>query len=154
LPWNAQLSLRLIGSRLMENSTSTPTLTGVNYVDRVGDIGQGNPKWRLNMSATYDQGPFGLDLRGRYIGPGLFNSTYKVGDIDDNTIPSNFVFDVGFRYKVASLPGTPEFFFSIANVLDKTPPLVPGTALTSAQTNTGLYDTIGRAFSAGVRARF
>jgi hypothetical protein len=45
-------------------------------------------------------------------------------------------------------------YFNVENVLDKDPPLIPGTALTSFETNSSLYDTIGRFFSAGIRAQF
>ncbi len=152
--WKGQTTFRVIGSRLLERSTRTPTLTGVNVVDRAGDVGAGNPTWRVNVTASYENGPFTMNALVRYVGKGAFNNTFVVGDIADNTVPDNLTFDVAFRYRLQALPGQPEFYFNIDNIFDRDPPLIPGTALTSAQTNASLYDTFGRAFSGGVRLRW
>ena len=151
---DGRMSLRLIGTRLFEQSTSTPTLTGVNYQDRVGDIGLGYPKWRVNAIGTFDFGAVGFDLTGRYVGPGKINTTYTSSDIDNNEVESNFVVDLGARYTLRSIPGEPQLYFIVSNVFDKDPPLVPGTLIFHPQTNPALYDTQGRAYSAGVRMRF
>jgi iron complex outermembrane recepter protein len=152
--WSGSASLRMIGTRLLEQSTTVPTSTGVSYVDRVGDIGQGNPKWRVNAIASLEQGPIGLDITGRFIGSGLYNSTYVVGDISNNHVPSNFTMDVDMRYTLTSLPGNPQLSFNVVNVFNRDPPLVPGTALFSPETNAALYNTIGRFYSAGIKVRF
>lgn len=156
LSWGGAFGVRLIGSKLLERSTSTSTLTGIDYSDRTNDLGQGNPEWRVNVIANYNQGPFGLDVYGRYIGSGLLNSTFREGDMDSRflNVPSNFTLDLGARYRIEAAPGAPEFYFTAANVLDKDPPLIPGSALTSSQTNPALYDTMGRAYSLGVRVSF
>lgn len=156
LSWGGRLGMRLIGSRLLERSTSTSTLTGIDYSDRTNDLGQGNPDWRVNLIANYNQGPFGLDLYGRYISSGLLNSTFVVGDMDSRflNVPSNFTLDLGARYRLEQMAGEPEFYFTAANVFDKDPPLIPGSAIFSPQTNPSLYDTMGRAYSLGVRVNF
>ena len=148
-------SARLIATRLMEQSTTVSTPTGPQYSDRAGDIGAGNPKWRVNAITSYEVGPVGIDVTGRYIGSGVFNATFVPGDIDPRfaNLPSNFTLDFGLRYKLP-FKGEPQLYFNVENVLDKDPPLIPGTALTSFETNSSLYDTLGRFFSAGIRAQF
>jgi len=154
--WNGGASLRLIGTRLLEQSTTEPALTGSDYVDRAGDIGQGNPHWQANAIATVDSGPVGVDLTGRFIGQGVYNSTYGPSTLSpsDNHVPSNFVLGVNIRYAIASLPGNPQAFFHVSNVFNRDPPLVPGTALFSPETNPALYDVIGRMFSLGIKVKF
>jgi len=152
--WNGSSTFRILGTRLLEESTTEPGLTGNIYVDRVGDIGQGNPKWRANAIATVDSGPVGVDLTGLLIGEGLYNSTYGPGDINNNHVPMSFTLNVGIRYTISSLPGNPQAFFHVNNVFNRDPPLVPGTALFSPQTNPALYDVIGRMFSAGIKVQF
>jgi len=139
---------------LIEQSTSTPTLTGINYVNRVGDISQSNPKWRFNVLGTLEAGRFEFDLTGRYIGSGELNTTYVVGDIDNNHVPAVVTVDGSVRYSLRDLPGKPQVFFSVSNIFNKAPPIVPQATFYYAPTNTGLYDTMGRAYSIGIKTRF
>jgi outer membrane receptor protein involved in Fe transport len=152
--WDGFYSLRVVGTRLIEQSTSTPTLTGVNYVDRVGDIGQSNPKWRFNILASFDAGGTGMDLNGRYIGSGVLNSTYVAGDIDNNHVPSVFTVDMAVHTTLQTVSGKPQIFFSISNLFNKAPPIVPLNTFYTSPTNLSLYDTMGRAFAIGVKTRF
>ena len=48
----------------------------------------------------------------------------------------------------------PELYVNVANVVDRDPPLLPSSALVGGQTNVGLYDTIGRYYTAGIRVQF
>jgi outer membrane receptor protein involved in Fe transport len=153
---HGNLGFRIIGTRLFEQSTTVPRPTGAAYSDRAGDISLGYPKWLLNGTITYDQGPIGLDLVARFVSSGLYNTTYVPGDLDSRftTIASNLTFNLGARYRLRSFPGEPELYFNIQNLFDKDPPLVPGNSLIGFQTNSTLYDTMGRYFSGGVRVAF
>ena len=150
------LSFRVIGTRLFEQSTTVPRPTGPAYSDRAGDITLGAPKWLLNGTINYDRGPVGADVVARFVGSGVYNATYVPGDLDSRftSIPSNLTFNVGLRYRLRSLPGQPEAYFNVQNVLDKDPPLVPGNSLIGFQTNSTLYDTMGRYFMGGIRVAF
>ena len=156
LPWGAKLSVRGIGTRLLEQSTTVPTSRGSVYSDRTGDMTLGNPKWLVNLLTNYDQGPFGADIVARYVGPGIFNTTYITGDLDSRYthIPSTITFDLGLHYHMDSVPGGLELYFNVQNVMDRNPPLVPSNALAGFETNAMIYDTMGRFYSGGLRMQF
>ena len=151
------LSTRLIGTRLIEQSTTSITPTGSSVVSQyAGDLAYGSPKWLLNLITSYDHGPIGFDLSGRFVSSGEYNTTYLVGELApaDQNLPSNFTLNGGIHYMWASLPGAPELYFTISNILNKAPPIIPGTGLFGTETNAALYDTMGRYFFGGVRMNF
>ncbi len=154
---NGNASFRLIGTRLLEQSTTTPNLTGFSYSDRTGDMSIGYAKWLVNGTAAYDVGPFGANVVARYISGGKYNSTYVAGDIAPEfaDVASMVTFDFGARYRLESFGGSPELYLNVANVFDKSPPLVPASAsLIGFQTTSTLYDTMGRYYTAGIRLQF
>jgi len=154
--FGANTSFRLIGTRLLEQSTTVPNATGANYNDRVGDITAGYSKWVVGGSANVDLGTAGFNVNARYIGGGKRNTTYRPGDIDPRfaEIGSIVTVDVGARYRLETAGGAPELYVNVANVFDRDPPLLPSSQLVGFQTNSTLYDTIGRYYTAGVRISF
>jgi len=153
---SSKTTFRVVGTRLLEQSTTVPNATGSSYLDRVGDASLGYSKWIVNGSVNVDVAAFGFNANARYIDGGTYNTTYLPGDLDPafTTIKSIFTVDVGARYRLASLPGSPELYFNVANVFDKDPPLIPSSALVGGQTNVSLYDTMGTFYSAGIRLQF
>jgi outer membrane receptor protein involved in Fe transport len=151
-----KLSTRLIGTRLYSQSTTEVIPTGNIVSQYADDLSYGSPTWLLNLITSYDRGPIGFDLSGRFVSSGEFNTTYVVGELApaDQNLPSNFTLNAGIRYTLRSLPGAPELYFTMTNVLNKAPPIIPGTALTGFDTNAELYDTMGRYFFGGVRMEF
>jgi outer membrane receptor protein involved in Fe transport len=151
----ANTSFRIVGTRLLEQSTTVPTLTSFNYSDRAGDIGVGAPKWNASAIVTAGMGALDLNANVRYISGGPRNNTYVPGDIapEFEDVGSVTTVDLGARYQLES-SGSPQLYLNIQNVFDKAPPLIPSSALVGGQTNVGLYDTIGRYFTAGVRLQF
>ncbi len=130
--------------------------TGSILSEYADDLTYGSPKWLLNLIMSYDRGPIGFDVSGRFVSSGEYNTTYVSGELDpaDQNLPSNFTLNTGVRYMLKSLPGAPDLYFTISNVLNKAPPIMPGNALTGFGTNAALYDTMGRYFFGGVRMRF
>jgi outer membrane receptor protein involved in Fe transport len=125
-------------------------------INRAGEVGLSeNPKWKANLTATYDRGPFQLFIKERYIGPGKYDVTFVEGvDINDNTIPSVWYTDVSVKYRFAALNGG-EIYATVNNLFNKTPPLAPQVSGTHLSwSNYSLYDAIGRYFTAGVRIKF
>lgn len=153
---SAKSVFRLLGTRLLEQSTTVPNLTGATFTDRVGDMSLGYPKWLLIASANVDIGAFGFNVNARYIDGGKYNTTYIPGDLDPRftQVASNLTFDVGAHYDLASFPGEPQLYLNVANVFDRDPPLIPSSALVGGQTNVALYDTLGRYYTAGFRVKF
>ncbi|HWL62227.1 MAG TPA: TonB-dependent receptor [Steroidobacteraceae bacterium] len=146
---------RVVATRLIEQSTTVPNATTSVYTDRVGDMGIGYPKWVANALVNMDIGPLGLNANARYIHKGARNTTWLPGDIAPQfaTIGSVTTFDVGARYGL-EMSGSPEIYLNVQNVFDRDPALVPSSALVGGQTNVGLYDTMGRYFTMGVRLQF
>jgi iron complex outermembrane recepter protein len=154
--FGATSTFRLIGTRLLEQSTTVPSTTGATYIDRVGDANLGYAKWIISALSNVDVGNLGFNVNARFISGGRFNTTYLPGDIDPafEEVGSNLTFDVGARYRLEGTSGEPEIYLNVANLFDKAPPLLPSSALVGAQTNVTLYDTLGRYYTAGVRVRF
>lgn len=148
-------SLRVVGTRLIEQSTTTPNLTSNNYSDRAGDVGAGAPKWIASAFLTTQLGALDLNANVRHIGRGDRNSTYVPGDIAPQfeKVGSVTTVDLGARYQLEAR-GEPQLYLNVQNVFDRAPPLIPSSALVGGQTNVGLYDTIGRYFTAGIRIQF
>ena len=145
----------MIGTRLIEQSTTVPSATSFSYMDRVGDANLGYLKWIVTAMANYDLGSFGFNANARYMGKGSFNATYLPGDIAPEfaDVGSIVTLDLGAQYKL-DVRGEPQVYVNVANVFDRDPPLLPSSALVGGQTNVGLYDTMGRYYTAGVRLRF
>jgi iron complex outermembrane receptor protein len=151
----ANTTFRLIGTRLIEQSTTTPNANSSSYIDRVGDANLGYMKWIVTAIANVDVGPLGFNANARYIGKGKFNTTYLVGDIAPEfaDVGSSVTLDLGAQYRL-SARGEPQIYLNVSNVFDRDPPLLPSSALVGGQTNVALYDTLGRYYTAGVRLRF
>jgi iron complex outermembrane receptor protein len=148
-------TFRLIGTRLLEQSTTTPNATGFSYSDRAGDANLGYADWVVTGMTNVEIGALSFNVNARFITGGKYNTTYLPGDIhpDWEEIGSNLTFDFGARYRL-NLAGQPELYLNIANVLDRDPPLLPSSALVGGQTNVSLYDTLGRYTTAGFRIQF
>src|SRR5690606_14269506 len=152
-----RLTLRALGNRLAKQATSTPTPGGIRVIDRAGDIGtSAQPKWRWYGSVDYDIGDFGLTLNGRYIGPGNYNNTYTPEDLapEHQRIPSVLYIDLTAQYNLHLMDGEQSVFFSVTNLLDKKPLLVPANNFNATQTVLALYNVEGAAFTTGIRFKF
>lgn len=156
--------LRLFASYLSENSE---TLAGADTIDRAGQVGieqsTGNtyslPDFKYTASLNYSYGPLSVFLQGRFIDSGTSENALVEGvDIDSNEIDSVFYTDLNLRYDIEMDSGAQlELFGNVTNMFDEDPPVTPyfsafwGGAI---QTNGGLYDLLGRRFTAGVRVRY
>jgi outer membrane receptor protein involved in Fe transport len=152
-----QLGLRALGSYLAKMATSTPTPAGIVTIDRAGDIGvSAQPKWRWTGSIDYDIGDVGLTLNGRYIGSGNYNNTYTKSDLADEyqKITDVLYVDAMARYKFHFNGGEQTLFFSVTNLMDKKPLLIPANNFNATQTVLALYNVEGRSFTAGLRFKF
>ncbi|WP_404710028.1 TonB-dependent receptor domain-containing protein [Sphingomonas sp. MMS24-J13] len=166
LPLGAGKSLdfNLLGSYVKD----LITVDAVGPVDRAGQTGQqylgalGVPKWNLTATTTLQLGKFSATVENRYIPRGKYDSTLigpedpgysntLATSIASNRIAARFYTNLGLRYLVR--PGTRaevEFYGAINNLFDRDPPPSPG----NTGTNPTLFDTIGRSFQVGIRARY
>ncbi len=177
------LNLRLIATRMLEQTT-TATLGGsANPVNVVGQTGTGNSfladyqptaKWVANLTASFDRGPLDVTGQVRFVSAGVMNyigvtpsdpgypaTPFNGVTYDVNNVPS---------YRVYSLSGTYTFqrtgaarsvqvFGVVDNLFNKDPPIATGTGGfgptgNDAGTNAVFFDTLGRSFRLGARVEF
>ncbi|HWJ69028.1 MAG TPA: TonB-dependent receptor [Sphingobium sp.] len=149
------LGFRAIASHVFELSTYNP---GADPVDRAGQVGTsgGVPSWNFNFDLNYRNGPLGVSINERIIGKGTYNSTYQAGrDIDNNSIPAIAYTDLTASYRFQVGAKDWELFGAVNNLLDQAPPGASGSFFVfgTIPTNTYLYDTIGRAYTLGLRVK-
>lgn len=157
-----RVSLRALASHLNKLNVDT----SVVRTEYAGEVSGQNvltavpayfPKWKGSLTATFEQGGFSLGLVGRFIGKGVVANSFNANTIADNTINAVGYLDAAISYKLEDVKGSPEFFLSVENLLDRDPPrLAPNSALQIVNTGTspGFYDTLGTLFRAGVRGKF
>ncbi len=158
-------SILLRGIATYVDELSTKSFGDV--VDRAGQTGgsaaQASPKWTANGSVTFATPSASVTLQGRYIDKGLYDAqrigpddprykTTLANSISDNKVAGRFYLNLFASIDLLS-DGNRKFelFGSVNNLLDRAPPAAPETAF---YTNPVYFDTLGRYYRAGVRAKF
>lgn len=153
-----ELAVRGFASWLFENSE---TLSNGTYIDRAGQTGiqqsdglpYGLPDFRATGIATYSNGGFSTFVQGRYIASGTQENA--LGDVPLNEVDSAFYIDLRLTYGFEIGSGTEiETFAAVTNLTDQAPPITPyysAFGAHSIQTNSVLFDLLGRRFTVGVR---
>ena len=107
---------------------------------------------------NYEDGPIGISTQTRYIGPRkkTQDPTRFYADGFTNDIPSRFYTDATLSYTFERFAGEFETYFTITNLFDQDPPLIPGAGQPGQAfpTNISVYDVFGRAYTAGLRFSF
>lgn len=139
--------VKVAGTYLLEHTfeTTPGAPTGNIYYD-----GQYNyPKFRLNVTTSYDIGPFGLALSTRYQDGGKGDNMGTEEQYDNNSVPSRTYFDLSARYAF----GRHLVNFAINNLTDQMPPYMafgePGIYAASS-----VYDVVGRSYSLSYTLKF
>jgi outer membrane receptor protein involved in Fe transport len=158
------ISARIFASWLEENSE---TLAGTRKIERAGQTGieqstgtaYALPDFKATANVAYRHGPFNVFLQGRYIGSGTSENALVEGvDIESNQIESTFYTDLRFSYTHDLAGGADlEVFANVTNLFDEDPPVTPYYSVflgNAIQTNSSLFDLLGRRYTAGVRVRF
>ncbi|BBC74260.1 conserved hypothetical protein [Altererythrobacter sp. B11] len=154
------VSARVFASWLFEASR---TLSTGAYIDRAGQTGiqqvdgipYALPDFRATGSLTYRQGPVRTFLQGRYIASGTQEN--GLADTALNHVDSAFYLDarVTYEMELGSRAAT-ELFVAITNLTDQDPPITPYYSVFgghSFQTNSTLFDLLGRRFTIGVKLK-
>jgi len=152
------ISARIFGSWLFENSR---TLSNGTYIDRAGQTGiqqsdgapYGLPHFRGTGILTYANGGFSTFLQGRYISPGTQENA--LGDVPINEVDSAFYLDLRLTQGFEIAPGVEaEGFLAVTNLTDQDPPVTPYYSTFgphALQTNSVLFDLLGRRYTIGLR---
>jgi outer membrane receptor protein involved in Fe transport len=143
------LRLRLLATQLMRL-----TILGV---DRAGEIGTGtsSPRWRGNLSATYQKGAWTVFGQTRYIDSGTYDNSFGPTAISSNEMGSRTYVDATVQYQF-EFSGLRNFnvFGRVTNLLDKDPPVIGNALINSPPVNQSMYDVGGRSFVVGARVGF
>lgn len=110
-----------------------------------------NPRWRATLQANYETDSFGFFIQERIIAPSLIDANLVEGiGISENDIPRVAYTDMTITAKVAERF---EAYLTVSNLFDKDPPPSPLPTTTFSVPYSGAYDTVGRAFTVGVRLK-
>jgi outer membrane receptor protein involved in Fe transport len=108
------------------------------------------------LTASYNVGPFGLTMQGRYRDEALITTTWTEGvEVDKNTVPSYTYWNSTLSYNGETSTGsTWRVGLNVQNVFDKRPTVVPSAASErfAAQRFTG--DVYGRRYNLNVNYSF
>jgi len=162
---NGRLGLRALATyvdRLTTTNPGAPTLdtAGQTGVGGGGGANPGVPHWSGNMSISYDVGGFGIDLLGRYIGPGVLDVNLGPEALDPalNHVDAAFYADLTLSQKLGIGGAGAELFLTVNNLFDRAPNYAPNSFFVfgtyQGATNPGLFDLMGRQYTAGIRFEF
>jgi iron complex outermembrane receptor protein len=155
------LTLRALATHVIKFVTD-PGLPGTIPVDTAGVNTGATPDWKWLAIQTYDNDVFSLTVQERWFSDGTFGNQYVVCStncpvstvnnptIDFNRMKGAFYLDLGGSVNVTKQVN---MFFKVDNLLDRDPEPSPQTN-TGLDVNPALYDTLGRIFRVGVRAKF
>ncbi|HEX7849873.1 MAG TPA: TonB-dependent receptor [Sphingomonas sp.] len=137
-------------------------IAGVAVVDQAGANTGNTPYWKWLAVQSYSNDAFSLDVQERWFSDGVFGRQYVVctsgcpvstannPTIDYNKMKGAFYVDVGGSVNIGKKAS---LYFKVDNVFDHDPAPAPQTN-TGLDVNPALYDTLGRIYRVGVRARF
>jgi len=112
------------------------------------------PNWKFLTIQTYDTDKWSFLVQERWFSDGKYNNNYiecqsscpastpQHPTINNNRIKGSFYVDIGGTYKI--LPQV-SAYFKIDNLLNQSPPYLPGFPSPS------LYDILGRVYRVGLR---
>ncbi|MBN8830672.1 MAG: TonB-dependent receptor, partial [Sphingomonadales bacterium] len=152
---DSSLMIRAIASHVFELSTQTQQQAPVDRAGQTGLSG-GIPSWNFNIDVNLKLNGFSLGVNERIIGKGTYNATFVEGvDIDDNKIPAIAYTDLTASYRFDVGDRQWEVFGTVNNLLDQDPPWKSGQFFVfgTIPTNAYLFDTIGRAYTIGLRIK-
>ncbi len=175
--WDGRINWRIVGTHLYDLLIQgAPGTNPINFAGQSGPnapLGDFNssPKWMLNSTLTADVGRVTAVLQARHIGSGALNRALvgpddpsydpsRINSISHNRVEARTYFTLAATYRLPLGNGVEQFdiFGSVDNLFDTDPPVAPGTTGTVVQssypTNPALFDTLGRRFRVGMRARF
>ncbi len=159
---DGNFTVRALATHVMKYVTD-PGLPGTIPVDTAGANSGATPDWKWLATESYDNDQFSLTLQQRWFSDGVIGHQYVVCQpgncpvstannptIDYNKMKGAFYFDVGGALNVTKQVS---MFFKVDNLFDHDPEPSPQTN-TGLDVNPALYDTLGRFYRIGVRARF
>jgi iron complex outermembrane receptor protein len=156
------VTLRLLATNVSKFVTNPGFIGGV-ITESAGTNGGATPHWKVFYTQAYDTDTWGFFINERWFSEGVINrnwvscATACPAPVDSNhpTVSSNYMpgelyFDIGGNY---NLTQHSSLYFKVDNLTNQNPGNAnPYTPLNqSSNTNTALYDVIGRFYTVGFR---
>jgi outer membrane receptor protein involved in Fe transport len=155
--YSGTLAWHLLGNYTDEN---TRVALGSTY-DSANSLGpdsliSGVPKLKMQLGATYTNGPWSGTVQGRLIGAAVLNNAWTTGvQVDQNYIPAVGYLDLRGSYRWNE---NVELYGAVDDALDTPPPEIIQTnnvnSFANGNTRADVYDALGRVFRGGVRFSF
>ncbi|HEX9806352.1 MAG TPA: TonB-dependent receptor [Alteraurantiacibacter sp.] len=156
------LGVRLFAAWLTEryNETSNGAIT--DFAGQTGALQSSGgylsfPDFRVLANLNYRNGGFSAFLNARYIGEGVQDLTLEEGvTIEDNTVDDVIYVDLRLGYEFRMAGADLEIFGNVTNLFDRDPPLTPAYSAFlgyASQANPGVYDTVGRRYTVGIKLK-
>ncbi|GBR54266.1 TonB-dependent receptor-like protein [Neokomagataea thailandica NBRC 106555] len=156
-------------SNTVDNNVYPINYAGVNGGSLSGDYSA--PKWSYRISSFYNVNDFTFNLVARGFSSGVYGNDYiqcttdcptstpRYRTINDNHIKGAVYFDTSLAYRLNAYGHPTRITFVMNNMLNTNPVLIgsgpDGNNVPAyAQTNTSLYDSLGRVFRVAVSANF
>ncbi|QDC39577.1 TonB-dependent receptor domain-containing protein [Sphingobium fuliginis] len=152
--FSARAYVSWLDKYVTQQSAAVPAYDSAGYGINNGPIAR--PKWRGTLNLNYvSDGGLTIFVSEQYTGPVKVGSREPNNNYSGAKAPSVWYTDLTISQKIEGWGGSLEPFITINNLFDRDPPLVaadiPGVNL---PTIISTYDTVGRAFTAGVRFKF
>lgn len=166
--WSGDLTFRGLATHYIKDVLDSGVIGSIPN-DQAGQLNSSKPSWRWDTSVNYALDPISLTFTARGFSAGVFNTNYiecVTGcpastpnniTIDDNQLEGALYFDFSASYKLQFESTDADLFVSVRNLTNRDPGIVPSgpgaSVFATNETNSGLYDLLGRAYRLGVRFR-
>ncbi len=151
-------TMRAMAGYLAERSTTTAAGVYTNFVERIS-----TPEYTALATFNYTIGDYGVMLQSTYYDSTLSNgnnealtgptSNWVEGvDVDDNTVASQTIFNMGLTYgREMQSGGEWQAQFNVNNLFDREPPIIAGAG---GQALSNSHDQFGRRYQLSLNMNF
>jgi outer membrane receptor protein involved in Fe transport len=142
---------------LQVNSPGQAPLNYLGNADLVQNQGQtGVPNYSGTIVVGFSKGPVSVSVDEQLISAIRRTAEYVVAD--HGILPAIQYTGLSLSYRFDNVPTKPTLFLKIDNLFDVQPPFFYGEPIGQPgdviNTDRGLYDIVGRAYTVGIRAKF
>ena len=150
---DGKLNLSLAASELFERTTQVEGFPAIDCAGFIGSSCSGQdtfavPDLKINLGAKWSSGPISARVQARYTGamgiyPGTSTIIKGASSVTYVDLGGGWKFSDGF-----------EIYAGVDNVFDQQPPLLGAALGGDSNTDTSLYDVLGRRYFATIRVLF
>ena len=164
--WSGDLTFRGLATHYIKDVLASGVIGSIPN-DQVGQLTSSKPSWRWDLGVNYTLNPVSVSFNARGFNAGVFNNNYiqcssgcptsttNNTTIDDNHLDGALYFDLSATYRLQFDAADADLFFSVRNLTNRDAGIVPSgpgaSVFSTNESNSALYDLMGRAFRAGIR---